>query len=390
MTAHSVYSFSGSHRWMKCPASIAMSKGYYNESNQAADLGTAVHELAEFCISLGVPPEFAIGLTFNGFEVTPKMATDAGLYKNVVNDLSLRYGVPALLEQRVVMSSLGRTDVYGTSDCTHIALNHRILHTTDYKNGFGVVEVDDNSQTAGYSVATLDTFNLWDKVDTVVNTIVQPNYDHIDGPVRTITYSMTDMRDWQNSYRIAVQAADDPLSRPIAGEHCHYCPAQANCRARMEYVLKFAYTDVPIEQISLGELELFYKETRSIQKFLESVAGRMLAESRNGAQFKDFKLVSSYSRAAVDDEKGLIEEAKKLGVDPLKLYLDPRLVGKTRALEVLPKEVVSRYYKVAPPSSTVVPNNDRRPALRVGKATGVFTPIEQPRRSAEGVFTAIS
>jgi len=374
---------------MPCPASIRMSKGYPESTNEPAEIGTATHQAGEFCISLNIPTDYVIGLVFNDREITKQMADGAALYKNVVNELSLRYRVPALLEQRVVMSSLGRTDVYGTSDCTHIALAQRTLHTTDYKNGYGVVEVDDNSQTAGYSVATLDTFDLWDKVDTVVNTIIQPNYDHIDGPVRTVTYSIQDMLNWREKYRVAVARADDPTEKPVAGPHCHYCPAQANCRARMQYMLQIAYTDCHPDQLSVGELELIYSESKSITRYLENLSGRMLTEARNGAQFKDFKLVESYSRAVCDDEKGLVEEARKIGVDPLKLYLDPRLVGKTRAEEVLPKDVVKRFYRVPPKSTTVVPLNDRRPAVRVGKATGIFTPIEQPRPSAAGIFSPI-
>lgn len=387
--SHSVYSFSASHRWMKCPASIRMSKGYANTTNDAAEKGTAVHELGEFCIALGVAVKDCHGMVFNNYTVDDPMIDGATLYKNVVDDLSLRYGVKPLLEQRVEMSSLGRNDVYGTSDVTHIVLHQRTLHTSDYKNGYGVVDVDDNSQTAGYSVATLDTFNLWDKVDVVHNTIIQPNYDHVDGPVRTETYTIQDMLDWREKYRIAVLRADDPNEKPIAGEHCHYCPAQANCRARMNYVLEKAYIDTPLENVSVGELELIYKEIGSIKKFLETVAGRMLDEGRNGVNFKDFKLVKSYSRASVEDEKGLIEEAKKLGVNELDLYHNPKLIGKTKAKKLLPMNVINQYYKVPPPSSTLAPNTDNRPAIRVGKASGIFTPIETPVPSAEGVFGKI-
>lgn len=390
--SHSVYAFSSSHRWIEdaCPASIRMSKGYPNLSNPAAELGTAVHELGEFAIALGVKLEHCLGLKFNGFEVNTKMIEDAGLYRNVVEDFSLRYGAKPLLEQRVTMNVNGRTDIYGTSDCTHIALNQRVLHTTDYKNGYGLVEVTDNSQTAGYSVATLDTFNLWDKVDTVANTIVQPNYDHIEGPVRHIIYTMDDMRMWRDKFHRSIALADDPTQKPRAGEWCHYCPAQANCRARMEYALNKAYTDVPLENVSIGELELIYTEIGSITKFLDKVSERMLDEARQGVQFKDFKLVKSYSRANCDNVDGLLAEAKSRGVDPLKLFLDPRLVGKTKAAEILPKEIVEQFYRTPPPSTTLVPMSNNRPAIRVGKATGVFAPVNsQPAPSAAGVFEVI-
>lgn len=387
---HSVYSFSSSHRWIACPASIRMSKGYVNTTNDAAERGTAEHGLGEFCISVGVEPKDCIGLTFNGIEVDTEMSNGATIYKSLVEMLTLRYGVRPLLEQRVVMSSLGRQDVYGTTDCAFIVLRDRLLHGIDFKGGRGVVDVDDNSQLIGYAIAMLDTYNLWDKVDKVVNTIVQPHYDHIQGPVRDITYTVEELRKWQLVYASAVMKADDPSTKPVAGEHCHYCPASANCRARMEYTLKNAYTDCPIENISIGELEVIYSEIRSVKRFLEDIENRVLSEARNGVNFKNFKLVESYSRAICTDEKALLAKAKELGVDPVKLFIDPRLVGKTKAAEVLPKAIVAQYYRTPPSSSTVVPLTDRRPAMRVGKAVGIFQPITvEAKPSAVGVFQPI-
>lgn len=391
--SHSIYAFSSSHRWIEgaCPASIRMAIGYPNLSNPAAELGTAVHALGEFCIGLGIHPNQCIGMTFDGHVVNDKMAEDAALYRNVIDELSIRYGVKPLLEQRVVMSSLGRTDVYGTSDCTFIVLIGRTLHTIDYKNGYGLVEVEDNSQTAGYSVATLDTFDLWDKVDTVINTIIQPNYPHIEGPVRHIIYTMQDMINWREKFRRSVILAEDRTQLPNAGEWCDWCPAQANCRARMEYVLDKAYTNVPFTEIPIGQIEQIYKATRGIKVFLDKVDARMVGEARKGHQFNDYKLVKTWPRAKCDDVNGLLAEAKVRGIDPLKLYNDPQLVGITKAKKLLGEQIAKQFYKSPEPTTSLVPMSDNKPAIRVGKATGVFAPINTtPPPSANGVFEVIS
>lgn len=389
MVAHSRYGFSSSDRWMKCPASIRMSAGLPNPSNDAAALGTAVHSVGELCIAMGINPKDCIGLTFNGIVIDDRASDGALLYKNVANNITLQTGVKPLLEQRVTMSSLGRTDVFGTSDLVFLVLHQRKLIIGDYKNGYGYVDVNDNSQLAGYGVATLDTFNFWDLVDTVECVIVQPNYDHVEGPVRTVSYTIAEMRQWQQRYAEAVRRADDPNEKPVAGEHCHYCLAQANCRARMEYTLKSAYTDVPLYEISIGELEQIYEESASVKRFLDAVGERILREARDGKKFVNYKLVETYDRASVDDEPGLIAEAKKHGVDPLKLYLNPRLKGKTEAKKLLPLAVVNKFYKAPPPTTTVVHITNNRPEVRVGKADGVFTPIEQPRPSVDGVFGSL-
>lgn len=372
-----------------CPASIRMSAGYPNKSNPAAELGTAAHALGETCIALGVIPHDMIGLTVENHEVTEKMADDVSLYVNVINDLSGRYGVKPLLEQRVVMSSLGRTDVYGTSDCIFIVPGQRLCHVIDYKNGYGLVEADDNSQGLGYATATLDTYDLWDKVDTITVTIVQPNGGHISGPVRNATYTVAEVAQWREKYRRSVTLAEDPGQKPRAGEWCHWCPAQANCRARMEQALKIAYTDVPLAEISLGELEVIYKEIGSAKKFLDMVADRMLDEARNGHNMTDYKLVKSYPRAKVEDKAGFIAAAKACGVNETDLYNNPLLIGKTKAKKLLPKQIVDKYYLTPPPSTTLVEMNDNRPAVRVSdnSAKGVFSNRAEPAKSAVGVFS---
>lgn len=379
--SHSVYAFSSSHRWMNCPASIRMSKGYFNKTNPQAEKGTAAHELGEFCIKIGMQPKHCMGLVFNNITVDQQIIDGSTLYKNTVDLMTLNYGVQPLLEERVVMSSLGRQDVYGTSDVTHIALDQRVLHTTDYKNGYGVVDVNNNSQTAGYSVATLDTFDLWDKVDEVHNTIIQLNYNHIEGAVRTVKYTMSEMREWQEKYRIAVSRADDVNEKPVAGSWCHYCPAQANCRARMVDVLDKSYTDTPLENISIGELEVLFKNIGSVKKFLDMVEARMNEEACNGVEFKDFKLVKSLPRAKVHDVEGLLAYVKQAGLPVEKLYNNPTIIGKTKAKQFLNNDTVNEFWKVPEPSNVLVPNSDRRPALRLGKTAGVFTAIEQPKQT---------
>ena len=174
--------------------------------------------------------------------------------------MTAKYGTKPLLEQRVVMSSLGRDDVYGTSDCNFLVPEQGIVEITDYKNGYGVVEVQDNPQTIGYAIAALDTFQMWDQVHTVRNTIVQPNGNHVDGPVRTAVYPVRVLHEWREKFRRSVALAEDKSQKPKAGEHCYYCPAQANCRARIEWVLDHAYVTVPFEELSIPELELIYRE----------------------------------------------------------------------------------------------------------------------------------
>ena len=367
MGEHSEHSFSGSHIWIEdhCPASIRKGKGYPDITNPAAEKGTAAHTLGEFVQSLGVNIRDCLGLTFNNIEVNHKMIDDVSIYTGYMAEKSILYGVKPLLEKRVVMTSMGRDDVFGTSDCNFLALKQGILEITDYKNGYGIVEAFNNPQTAGYGVASLDTFNLWDKIHTIINTIVQPNGNHRDGPIRQAVYTIDQMREWQEKFRRSIALTEDKTQKPNAGEHCLYCKAQANCRARIEYVMEVAYTNVPFDELSIGELEIIYRNIGGVKKFLEKVEERVLSFAMKGRKFDDFKVVASYGRTTCKDEKRLVnyaKEEKKLSDSDL---YNIKLKSKTDLKRVLPINVINEYFVSPEPGRKLVPMHDNSPAIRI-------------------------
>lgn len=372
-SAHSKFSFSGSHRWIEdaCPASVRMSQGYPEQSNPSAERGTAAHGLGEFVLRLGFDIRQMLGMEFNNIAVDYKMIDDVFVYTSYVNQMTAKYGTKPLLEQRVVMSSLGRDDVYGTSDCNFLVPEQGIVEVTDYKNGYGIVEVDNNPQTIGYAIAALDTFQMWDRVHTVRNTIVQPNGNHVDGPVRTAVYPVRVLHDWREKFRRSVALAEDKSQKPKAGEHCYYCPAQANCRARIEWVLDHAFVTVPFEELSIPELELIYREIGSTKAFLEKVEERVFNLAMRGRRFDGYKVVQSYGRAECKDESALVDEAVALGKTYDQLY-NTKLKSKTDLKRVLPHNVVNKHFVSPEPGKKLVPMHDNSPAIRIQPATEAF------------------
>lgn len=385
---HSKHGFSGLSRWIEdaCPASLRMSSRYSGSTNPAAELGTAAHELGEFCLNLGVNTYDCIGLEFNKHIVDEPMAEASAVYVSYIRSLEVQYRIRARLEQRVTMTSLGRSDVFGTSDCAIIALQNRILHIADYKHGYGLVEVIGNPQLPGYGVSTLDTFDLWDKVDTVIVTIIQPRAQHIDGPIRTTSYTIAEMRLWQQKIARSVVLTEDKTQRPKAGSWCRYCPARGNCRARMMLTLQTAYRDCPLDEVSPGETEILFSELSGVETHLKAIAARALDLGREGHVFGEYKLVKSIVKAKCHDEEALIADAIKQGVDTSELF-ENKLVSMTKAKKVLPWQLVNKHYIKPPQSTTLVPLSNNRPAISVGSATGVFSAVNtQPTPSAINIF----
>jgi hypothetical protein len=362
-----------------------MQRGIRSETSEAAEQGTAAHELREFCIKFGVSPHDCIGDVHNNHVVDVNMADAVSVDVNLMRSLSLKYGVKPLLEQRVAMTSLGRNDVYGTADTTFIVHDKRIVHTLDYKHGFGIVDVNENKQMLGYGISTLDTFDLWGDVDEVHTTVVQPRADHINGPIRTQVYTIDEIWDWQARFARSVDLADDPTVKPVAGSHCRYCRAAGKCRARLELTLQEAYTDCPPNELSKGEIEVMYSAASGIINHMEAIQKEATMMAKQGYKFRDYKMVESRPRSKVMNEGQLIADAKAHNVNIDRMY-DKVLKSESSIKKVLPPELVSKHYVKPDPVPMLVSMKDKRPALRIGSAEGKFKPIKP---SAEGRFKPI-
>lgn len=376
MTIHSVFSMSGSHVWFdgRCPASIRMSRGYPNEGNDASELGTAAHELGEFCVRYNTPPADCKGMVFYNHVVDDDMINAVELYYNTLRGLQSKYGAAPLLEQRVTLTSLGRNDVFGT--CDAIFILGQILIIRDYKHGLGPVEVVDNTQLIGYAIGALDTYNLWGQIKTVDIGLVQPRAMHINGPVRNWVYTIEDMQKWQMRYMTSVEQADSPHTKPNAGPWCTHCRARANCRARMERTLQLAYLDCPADEVSVGELEVFLNELKPIYTMLEEMERRAAREIQNGAVFENFKVVNDYGRRKCQDEAAFIKAAKEAGKTDDDLY-QQKLKPISKLEKSVGKPLVGEHFKTNDPKPKVVPLSDRRPALQRGKVPkGTFSTVD--------------
>jgi hypothetical protein len=72
--------------WLLCPGSIQACEGIPDETTDAAELGTAIHELAELCLKQGTAPEEYLGYPiYNGMIVDEDMVEVAAYYVDFCN-----------------------------------------------------------------------------------------------------------------------------------------------------------------------------------------------------------------------------------------------------------------------------------------------------------------
>lgn len=371
---HSKYGGSGFSILIHCPGSRRMCEGYPNLSTPASELGTAAHELAEFAMKMGVDSYKCKGLTFNNHIATDEMCEDVSVYINHLRAKKVNNpGSKMMLESRVVMSSVG-DDVYGTGDAITLIPQMRKMDIDDLKYGFVMVNVDETPQLPFYGVAALDTYNLWDQVDTIECTIIQPRGEHIDGDIRIKTYTIAEMHQWRETFRATIALARTDNAPLIAGEHCTYCKARDNCRARYERTLTMLGHDAPLHTLGVDELMNLYLEIPTIKRQLDAVGERVLELARTGKVVPGHKLVKAIARHECKDEDGFIKAAIANGVEREKLF-NAKLKSKTDLLKIVDKNIVNSNFVAPPTQYTLAPLHDRRPGRGVNAAIGVFDAV---------------
>jgi hypothetical protein len=390
MAAHSAHGMSAQGRIMSCPDSVNMGSYGEDESSSASEKGTAVHEMIEFAFSFGLQALDLKGMYFNKYKVNGPMMDAAQECLDVLYKFSSIKTVTSHIEKRVVLSSIDKDLLWGTSDYIGVDLVNRVLYVGDYKNGFVWVEVNGkqeiygmdslngNAQLAGYSIGALDTFELWDKVDHVVTFIVQPNKDHVDGTVRSETYNMSEIRSWHEAYSYTHSLAKVKNAPRKSGKHCKYCKARGFCGTRITDQMNLLKLDSSIELASPEHLIAIFEDADVMIKSIEAIKDRVQFLARSGLKIPGHKLVKGIARAIIEDEQGFIDEALKNGANEDDLY-NKKLKGKTAIKPFVGNELAHKYYKTPTVGLTLVGTSDTRVAQRPDKLTnavGVFGSVK--------------
>lgn len=270
--AHSKFSASAAHRWMRCPGSIVLSEGVPNRSSIYADEGTAAHVVFDRHVVPGSPPlTDSIGtevvVAGTGWEVTEEMAAAVGTA--IANARETAAGADFMLSERKV-NYAGHLNVptehgFGRLDLTAVVSARNELQVHDYKHGRGeIVDANDvmrvtedgahvigpNPQLALYALGVYEEIKDIAEIDTVVLVIHQPRA--VDKPSE-YRLPFADLLAWGRN--VARPAAMSVLNaealKPVSldrtwtstflrpGEkQCRWCPSKSTCPALREQVLE--------------------------------------------------------------------------------------------------------------------------------------------------------
>jgi hypothetical protein len=248
MTAHALLSASGSKRWLSCTPSARLEATLPEIKKPAGTLdfsaeGTLAHSLGEIKLRLYYNQ---IGQTEYDTEYeqikshkiyqnyTVEERTD---FENNVDNYVLYVrsqigeGDTPLFEQRVDFSDWVN-DGFGTADV--VILSKHSIRVIDLKFGRGIpVDAKDNPQLRLYALGAYSKFKEeYPDVKEVEYTIHQPRLDSISNDGTTIEKLL----DWANYYvKSKAKKAWAGTGEFVPGDHCGFCKAKAQCRARADF-----------------------------------------------------------------------------------------------------------------------------------------------------------
>lgn len=178
--AHARLSPSGAKRWMACPGSLTLTAGIPDMPNAYSDDGTAIHEVAAWCLTEHYRAHKRVGewivvsapgqLPERKVQFTKDMADLCQGYVDFVRAKAIGYELQ--VEQRLEFSrfvgeaparapgTLGPDDPgadgqFGTTDAGFVDWDQGEIVVDDLKSGMTPVEVERNPQLLTYGVAFL-------------------------------------------------------------------------------------------------------------------------------------------------------------------------------------------------------------------------------------------
>lgn len=360
---HSIYSASGAHRWMACPPSALLEQQFPNETSSFAEEGTAAHDLAEHKLKKA--------LKMRSRKPNSKYQTDE---MDEMTDLYVEYcleviekakesckDLQILIEQKLDFSDYV-PEGFGTGDLVIVGTG--TLHVIDLKYGRGViVSAERNPQMMLYALGALSLFEMLYDIDKVSMTIIQPRVDNFS----TYELSVDELLTWaEEELKPKALLASQGEGEFCAGEHCRFCRARNQCRARtlknLE-LLKYEFSDPAL--LSDDEIAEIIGVAEELSKWASDIYTYATALAINeGKEWDGFKLVEGRTRRKFTDEELVAETAKAAGyTDIYKQSLITitemeKLMGKKKFGEILGTFVEKPKGKL-----TLVPETDKRQAV---------------------------
>lgn len=392
---HAILSPSSAHRWMACPASVALCEQIPNTSSSYADEGTDAHELAQKTLLSPLKKT----LSFKGQKMGKGNTADeemcAHVQTYVNNILDYADGHSLLVERSLPIAHItGEEGACGTADAVILTADGKELQVHDLKYGMGVeVDAHNNAQLMIYALGALREYELFGDFERVRLVIHQPRRKHLSewdctvAELKGFGEEAKDRAEWAMDILTDVQAGEkisalEPDHFNPGEDQCMFCRAKAACpalRAKIEDEIgseldSLAAGEKPV--IPTGSaLATARAAVDLIEQWCEAVRSAVFAELNAGNPVDGWKLVlGNAGNRAWSDVEAAERTLKSMRLRTEQIYKQ-KLISPTQAEELLAKESPRRWASLqrliarADAKPTVAPVSDKRPAITTQPAT---------------------
>lgn len=320
---------SAASRWLICPGSVALSASMpYQESGEAAKIGTAIHSLAESCWQLSLNPLEFVGSTVEGITITTENAEFAQAHLDEIKRIETETGGNVMIEQYLSAFDEPHAKVGGTADV--VGWNANKLIIADLKTGMGYVDAD-SDQMKIYAIGAINKSKKM--FDIVEMRIVQPRV----GPVRTFTMSGHELTEWySNTLGPAVDAISSP-NPPYnpSPDACQWCPGKAVCPTQKTSFIEVAVAP-NLPTLSDEEIGAMLTKVEIAEGYIKALREYAVERIKAGAVIKGWQMVPKRAtRTWVNEAHAASVLGELLGED--KLY-PKEMISPAAAEKLLNKE----------------------------------------------------
>ena len=275
---------SAASRWINCPASVKLCENIpYQPAGEAAQIGTAIHTVAETCILTGMSPTDFIGKEVEGITITAQNADFAQAHVDHIRDLELRLG-NLKVEQYVTAFKSDAVDLGGTADVMAYSVEQDTLVIADLKTGRGYVDAD-SDQMKIYAIGAMRS--LKEEFANIELSIIQPHH----GEPRTHKMTFKELNDWTlDNLTPAIKAIINGNTEPTPTEKgCQWCPAKATCPAHVEQFNEVA-AQPAMHTMSEDELGAMLAKVDAVEDYIKALRKYATERLEGGAVVRGWQL----------------------------------------------------------------------------------------------------
>ena len=379
---HALLSASSSNRWLHCTPSAFIETRYEDTSSDAADQGTAAHELAEHKLrALLDEPTTRPESDWQDEEMEDH--TDAYADHVMAELAQAKDTNPAAflsIEERLDFSHIV-PDGFGTGDA--IIVGDGTMTIVDLKYGKGVeVSAEGNPQMRLYALGALRAYDMIYNITQVKMVIFQPRLRNIS--VDEIT--VQELEAWARDVvvpRAKLAAVGEGQLAP--GDWCTFCKHAPQCPAVREQYFDIVPTDddvptaPPPDTLTEEQIATIIAHSGELKKWLGKVEKYALDQANAGHKYPGLKLVEGRSIRRFTDTDAVAKAVEGAGHDPYK----HTLLGLTDLTKLLGKKqfdtLLGEFIEKPEGKPTLVPVSDKRPELQTATADTVFEEIKEKK-----------